>query len=88
MLNICRETKQEHFMKGAALVEDVCLSVTLVVLGIIRRLLFPSFPLRSDKHQSDGLPHPVHQKHETFHRDKVQHPSVPFQEGERDTWTT
>jgi hypothetical protein len=54
-----------------------CLSVTLVVLGIIRRLLFPSFPLRSDKHESDGLPHPVHQQHETFHRDTVQHPSVP-----------
>jgi hypothetical protein len=121
LLTLRRATKQEHFMKEAALVEAVCRSRwlyclpsssplfplivslaskllggclihlvtmlgnqvmmgvnhTLVVLRIIRRLLFPSFPLRSDKHSSDGLPHPVHQQHEKFHRDKVQHPSVP-----------
>ncbi len=63
------------------------LSVILGVLGIIRRLLFPSFPLRYDKHSSDCLPHPVHQKHETFHRDTVQHPSVPSEQHQWDTPT-
>ncbi len=46
-------------------------------LLIIGRLLFPSLPLRDDKHACDGLLHPVHRKHDKFHRDKVQHPSVP-----------
>jgi len=87
-LSVLKKRDATRKQPGALKTNCPIVPVTLSVLQMIGHLLFPSFPLRYDKHSSDGSLHPVHQQHEKFHRDKVQHPSVPFQEGERDALAT